>query len=320
MKANISFLLRLAAALLLVVAVSGCTEKTSTDAKADGGNAVPTQGNGYGNGIEDGGPGAGNGVAQGKDINTAEAGSGTNAAEPGRGADSNAQDARLTIASWNLQVFGVKKASDSALMDYYASKIRDYDIVIVQEIRDSSGEAFRMLCAKLPEHKCAESSRAGSTSSKEQYGVIYRKAALAGTRDYNPEMRGSFERPPFEVDFTYAGWSFRLITIHVDPDEAPEEMAMLDSLFRDSNEDTILLGDLNADCKYYDRNSEQDFNAWAWAVPDAEDTTVAKTDCAYDRIILNKGAEDNFEKHGVMSDVKEGQSDHYLVWGEFRAG
>jgi len=55
----------------------------------------------------------------------------------------------FSIASWNLQIFGQSKASNESLLKYYAEKLDDYDLFIVQEIRDSSGIAIKKLAEKL---------------------------------------------------------------------------------------------------------------------------------------------------------------------------
>lgn len=228
----------------------------------------------------------------------------------------------LKIANWNLQIFGEKKAGNEGLMNYYASKIKDYDVIVVQEIRDASETAFQELCNMLPEFKCIASSRAGTTSSKEQYGVIYRKVNMLQKTDYNDlqELQEKFERPPFEARFSYDDWNFTLITIHVDPDKAQEELDAVEELFEDREDEVILLGDFNTDCTYYDETQDTDFEEWLWAIPDSEDTTVAASSCTYDRILVNKNAKDNFVQSGIMKDVNKEQSDHYLVWGEFWAG
>ena len=54
----------------------------------------------------------------------------------------------LSIACWNLQIFGQSKASNETLLDYYAEKLDDYDIFIVQEIHDASGTAIETLAGK----------------------------------------------------------------------------------------------------------------------------------------------------------------------------
>ena len=57
----------------------------------------------------------------------------------------------LSIANWNLQVFGPSKASNDTLLRYYADHIDDYDIIVIQEIRDASGVAIEKLAMQLPE-------------------------------------------------------------------------------------------------------------------------------------------------------------------------
>ncbi len=54
----------------------------------------------------------------------------------------------MTIANWNLQIFGDAKAH---LVPVYASIIDDYNITFVQEIRDADLSAFIQLCAALPD-------------------------------------------------------------------------------------------------------------------------------------------------------------------------
>ena len=81
----------------------------------------------------------------------------------------------ISIANWNLQVFGPTKASKTELLQIYADKIDNFDIIFVQEIRDASQTAFPKLCALLPDYNCLNSSWAGRTSSKEQVGIIYKQ-------------------------------------------------------------------------------------------------------------------------------------------------
>ncbi len=240
------------------------------------------------------------------------------AAQPAAPNDTNG--AHMLVANWNLQIFGKAKADRNELMEYYAGKIRDYNIIIVQEIRDQSGTAFPKLCALLPEYKCIVSSPVGRSVSKEQYGVIYKDAQLLSQKDYSPDRNADFERPPFAVVFRYGDWNFTIVTIHTKPEDVKNELAKLQELADQIGGEAIIMGDLNADCNYYNEEKNPELDLWNWAIPNTEDTTVAKTDCAYDRIIYNNAVKDNFIKYGVMRDVNAGESDHYLVWGEFRAG
>jgi deoxyribonuclease-1 len=220
----------------------------------------------------------------------------------------------LTIASWNLQRFGQEKAKDAALMDYYSKVIRGYDIVILQEITDSSGDAFRELCGMLPEYTCSASARLGNSSYKEQYGLLYRNALLEAIVPGS----GAYVRPPYTYRFSSGKWSFYLTTIHTDPDNVNGDLALLEKdLGSFDPADHIIIGDLNADCAYY-HTPPADFTSWNWALPDGEDTTVKTSNCAYDRIIVNKGAENNYVSYGIMRNVSGEQSDHFLVYSVYR--
>jgi len=225
-----------------------------------------------------------------------------------------AQSAKtIKIASWNLQRFGKEKAENRSLMDYYAGVLKNYDIAILQELTDSSGESFQKLCGMMKGYFCAISDRLGNTSYKEQYGLIYRNAELLDTS----KGSGGYVRAPYTYHFRSGSWSFYLTTIHTDPDNVKAELSNLDrEIGSDQSSDRIIMGDLNADCSYY-KTPPADFASWVWIIPDEEDTTVKATDCAYDRIIINRQAENNFLGYGIMRNVSAAESDHYLVYAEY---
>ena len=163
------------------------------------------------------------------------------------------------------------------------------------------------------------SSRAGRSSSKEQYGVIYKEGInVTYFKDYNPDSLDRWERPPIRVDFNVNGYEFSVYNIHTDPDAVKSELSSLEDVVEDKG-NVIVIGDLNADCSYYN-NAEangDEFDSWSWIIPDSEDTTTSNSYCAYDRIILNNDAYNEYisygvDKTGIDSDV----SDHYLVWVE----
>jgi hypothetical protein len=221
---------------------------------------------------------------------------------------------RLTIASWNLQRFGPTKAVNTELVMSIASKINDYDIIIIQEITDSSGAAFNKLCTYLNEYKCIASDRIGEGSYKEQYGIIYKDAELI---DQKYIATNTMAREPMWLIFRSNNWTFNLITTHTRPDNATLEIMTLDYMLNQPKfqTDTILIGDLNADCDYYDRGPE--FSDWLWAITDDTDTTVGHSTCTYDRLIINKAAQNNFYEAGVMKHTTSAMSDHYLIYGIF---
>jgi endonuclease/exonuclease/phosphatase family metal-dependent hydrolase len=226
----------------------------------------------------------------------------------------------ITLASWNLQIFGQSKASNQTLMEFYANKIKNYDIVFIQEIRDSSQTAFPQLCSMLPDYTCVASSRAGRTSSKEQYGLIYKQDInLIDFFDFNPDQLDRWERPPVLAVFNLSNSTnspLVVINIHIKPDDVKKELENLaSSIVQYPSTDLgalILLGDLNADCSYYNTDKEPEFDSWNWLIKDSEDTASTASDCAYDRIISTKTFEVGIDKEGITPAI----SDHYLVWAK----
>jgi len=234
---------------------------------------------------------------------------------PSGGAVLSKETGDLKIASWNLQVFGQSKASNDTLMGRYVDIMNNYDIIIIQEIRDTSQESYEELCSLMVNYSCVISERTGRSSSKEQYGIFYKDVELLSTKDYF-DMQRLWERPPFSATFKKKKWTFTLLTLHSKPDDTPVELDNLDDLANSIEGDVVVLGDLNADCNYYNGEPET-FVSWTWAIGDGIDTTVSSTNCAYDRIIVNEKAENNLIKVGVNNKITGDLSDHYLVWGEF---
>ena len=210
----------------------------------------------------------------------------------------------ITIANWNLEVFGAAKAANETMLRDYASIMDDFDIMFVQEIRDKDGAAFQALCDHMPNYNCNISSRAGRSSSKEQYGVLYRNQSLetgkeikiVGWEDYNPDKQDRWERPPLAVTFDVEGYVLTVYNMHVKPADVRQELAALEQMMPDDG-NIVLLGDFNADCSYYNPKQEKEFDSWHWILGE-EDTSVGKQSCAYDRIILNNDALEEYGKKG----------------------
>jgi len=83
---------------------------------------------------------------------------------------------QITIASFNIQVFGQTKASKLEVMEILADITRQYDIVAIREIWDAAGTAILALRDKVNENGAAYSvvtgPRVGRTYSKEQYAFM----------------------------------------------------------------------------------------------------------------------------------------------------
>ncbi len=93
--------------------------------------------------------------------------------------------------------------------------------------------------------------------------------------------------------------------------------------------DFIILGDLNADCRYFDEDGPTPLRAagYVWIIQNAADTTTKTTDCTYDRIIITEDARGDYTGgsgvfkfdavYGLTYDETTAVSDHYPVYAEF---
>lgn len=94
---------------------------------------------------------------------------------------------KISIASFNLGVFGPSKAESQSTLAAIASIVSQFDVVAVQEIRDKEALAiFQLLNAvncTSDDYAVAFSPRLGRTSSKEQYAAFYRKSLFEIEKD-----------------------------------------------------------------------------------------------------------------------------------------
>ena len=140
----------------------------------------------------------------------------------------------LRIGAFNIQVFGISKASKPEVMDVLADIIRTYDIIAIQEIRDKSQTALPALVDLVntdgSQYDYVVSERLGRTTSKEQYAYIFntQTVELTSNPQTYPEPSGSdpFHREPYIASFRALNGNFdaTFITIHADPDEATDEI------------------------------------------------------------------------------------------------
>lgn len=248
----------------------------------------------------------------------------------------------IKIASFNIQVFGVTKASKPEVMQILAKIISEFDIVAIQEIRDKSGSAIQELEQMVDDlgvdYDYVIGPRLGRTRMKEQYAFMYRLSTIKEPKTYTyDDTLDQFHREPFIAYFEakQGNFCFAVLNIHTDPDEASEEIPALPEVISDAKAhfgeaDVIALGDFNADCAYYD----EDFylvvfpaGEYVWIVDNSADTTVAATECTYDRIVTTDTVfEDYTGEWGVYQfdlvynlndEEAKDVSDHYPVFATF---
>ena len=103
----------------------------------------------------------------------------------------------LRIGAFNIQVFGISKASKPEVMEVLAEIVRTYDIIAIQEIRDASQTALPTLVdlvnADGSQYSYVVSERLGRTTSKEQYAYIFNTQTIeiSNTPHTYPEPSGT---------------------------------------------------------------------------------------------------------------------------------
>ncbi|NWI11468.1 DNAS1 protein, partial [Crypturellus soui] len=183
--------------------------------------------------------------------------------------------------------------------------VSEYDLMLVQEVRDSDLSAVKKLMDQLNNasphtYSFLVSKPLGQSTYKEQYLFIYRLAMVSVLESYyyNNVKANVFSREPFIVKFSSPHTQvkeFVLVPLHADPNNAVAEIDALYDVYMDivskwATNDILLLGDFNAGCSYVPPSAWptirlRSLGACEWLIPDSADTTVTLTDCAYDRIV-----------------------------------
>ena len=250
--------------------------------------------------------------------------------------------AALKVASWNIQIFGANKARNADLMKVVVDTVTRYDLVLVQEIRDPTGTTPTTLLNQVNAatgnaYGIVVSDRLGRTSSKEQYAYLYKKSALQVVDSYHYDDKDDrFEREPFIVRFSTtraAVKNFFVVGLHASPEAAKAEIGDLvkvydDAVARFKIANGALMGDFCADCsyfakKYWKDNPLRQDPRFSWLIGDDNNSTVGKSQCAYDRIVVagdkmrtNAGqarTEYVDQRFNLTMDFMKLVSDHYPI-------
>ena len=256
------------------------------------------------------------------------------------------EPATIKVAAFNIQIFGRAKREKEDVMAILVNITRQFDLVLIQEIRDSSETTAPLFLemineAEGPEYAYVRSPRLGRTSSKEAYAYFYNTETVTheeGSDHVYNDTDDVFEREPYIATFSSGGFDFTLIGIHTKPDHAPQEIGNLTLVVASvlaehpDEADIIILGDLNADGSYFDEDGTSNplqALEYHWTVTDEMDT-MTKTEWTYDRIILLNATysheyldgstqvyyfdqEHGITDEGLVWDV----SDHYPVYAEY---
>lgn len=242
---------------------------------------------------------------------------------------------KLKIAAFNADILGKTKMGKANIAGYIAEIVTRYDVILIQEIRDISEETPKDLLSLVNAknkgtYALSLSERLGRTSSKEQYAFYYKQDGelKVDKEEVYSDASDVFEREPYLVKFSKGTASFTLIGVHIKPDDAVNEINHLDEVYADaaaifSADESIILGDLNADCSYVSNTNYQNLDlikqGFSFKIAKDLDTTVSTTDCAYDNIVtkssnLSGVAIYDFKSVlGLDSTTAEAVSNHFPV-------
>jgi endonuclease/exonuclease/phosphatase family metal-dependent hydrolase len=248
----------------------------------------------------------------------------------------------ISIATFNIQVFGNTKIGKPEVVAELAEIVRKYDIVAVQEIKNIEQTVpytFLNAINQNGNYALVLGQRGGlqpdDANFKEQYAFYYNLDTIELMTDYGLFPDGDndlFQREPLVARFQVLGgdFTFVLMTIHTSPSVAVEEIKALHEVFQwaqtvaGTEDDFIALGDFNQGCSYAEPS---DFigspiaTEYVYIVPDSADTNVStSTQCAYDRIVITPNTDGEFTGvWGIDTVSDKSVSDHFPVWAEFIA-
>ncbi|XP_016344124.1 deoxyribonuclease-1 [Sinocyclocheilus anshuiensis] len=252
------------------------------------------------------------------------------------------------IGAFNIKSFGDSKASNATLLDIITKVVHRYDIVLIQEVRDSDLTATNKLMQSVNggsspyEYQYIVSEPLGRSTYKERYLFIYRSQTVSVAKSFQYDDgcescgTDTFNREPFVVMFSSntAVREFALIPQHTSPEVAVKEIdalhdVVLDTRQRLNTNNIMLLGDFNAGCSYVSNSDWSKIRlhtdqSYTWLIPDSADTTVTHTNCPYDRIVatsdMMKGVSagsaqvfDFMQDHGLSQSWALAVSDHFPV-------
>jgi len=261
--------------------------------------------------------------------------------------DQGVEAEKVKIAAFNIQIFGQTKSQKENVMAVLRDIVREFDIVLIQEIRDASEQTIPNFVEEInqmegPDYGFIRSERLGRTSSKEAYAYVYNTGTVHFIQDsdyvYN-DVNDVFEREPYIAGFKAGNFDFVLVGIHTKPNDAYNEIGNLTlvvSSIQTANpneNDIIVMGDFNADGSYFDEDDTSNLfkaSEYNWLITNDVDTMV-KTDYTYDRIVVldttlnheyDSGTAQVFyfdQVYGLNNQTFVSEiSDHYPVFAQYK--
>ncbi|WP_242631982.1 endonuclease/exonuclease/phosphatase family protein [Rubripirellula amarantea] len=258
----------------------------------------------------------------------------------------------MRIATFNIQFFGPSKVADPNIMQTLAQIVSQFDVVAIQEVRNSQVQPVRALVdlirASGGDYDFTVSESIGEGTYKEAYAFVFDRSRIAlvpgsaylvqdpGERMTREPMVASFQAITKPSD-ARRPFRFTLINAHTSPSEVAasaigNEMDVLDDVFVSvrnyeydmvGEEDAIMLGDLNVDTRNL-RELGQIPNVVSIA---GDIMTNTRGDKTYDHILIDRtqtreftgayGILDMKATFGISEEEAIKISDHQPLWAEF---
>ncbi|XP_026161697.1 deoxyribonuclease gamma-like [Mastacembelus armatus] len=262
----------------------------------------------------------------------------------------------MKIASFNVQRFGKNKVSDPEILNILTKIVSRYDLIVILEVVDTSGEAVKTFLESLNKSKKKNrytlklSSRVGRTTYKEQFMFLYREdiVNLVDSYQFDDQVakgKDVIDRDPYVLRFSCVNTVLKdlvIIPVHTKPTDSEKELDELYDVFNHvkdkwKTDNIMILGDFNADGSYVSKKemkririrSDKNFH---WLIGDDVDTTAStKNDNTYDRIVVygddmleaivpNSAKPFNFHQAYKLTEEQALKvSDHYPVEVELKS-
>lgn len=234
-------------------------------------------------------------------------------------------ESQYIIGAWNIKQFNEAKATNEYLIPVIIDIIDDYDVLFLQEIRDSSGSVQQKL-SNINGFNYEISPKLGRSKNKEQYAYIYSSKMNPGKIRLYPDDNDVFEREPFIMEFTVNEYSFVLIGCKTKSDDTNEEIKALEEVVEWTrkefkNDNIFIIGNLWASFPYFNKNADilTDFN---WLIDNNQNTVVNGNEKTFDRIIaltdnpilFGIGVDDLDEETSGDKELLEALTENYPVF------
>jgi len=253
----------------------------------------------------------------------------------------------LRICAFNISNFGKSKLNNAEIIDMIVKILYRYDLIILQEIRGEREQVVVKTLKRLNRYcekkgvakffNARQSDFVGTRNRRECYGYFYNitKLQLREFRQFEDENDVFMYEPAFaNFKVKRSKKEFTIVGIHIQKDNVVNELNNLITLYdmitdEFGTNNVIFTGDFNAEGSYLSKKKAGDVALFSdprftSLIGSDVDTTVSKTDYAYDRIFVagdlfhkteeGEGKVFRFDKeYGLSREDAFKISDHYPI-------